>query len=218
MIEPIEVLFRPLDAADVPRCADLHVHAFPGFFLSALGPAFLREFYAGHLADPDAVSVVATDADGNVLGVVVGSSRPSAFFRRLLFRRWYAFAMASVGLVLRRPTVVPRLARAVMYRGYSPSDMAGALLSSICVDPKMQGLSIGSRLIADWTVELVRRGKTRAYLFTDRDSNDLANAFYVRAGWKKESSFLTREGRGLNCYVWSIDDESDVNVTQEGPK
>ena len=90
----------------------LHRRAFPSFFLSELGPAFLREFYRGFLAE-GAVAVTAHDDSGRLVGVVVGHVNPSGFFRRLLVKRWYAFAFASLSLVVRRPSVVPRLPKTI---------------------------------------------------------------------------------------------------------
>src|SRR5690606_4776428 len=99
---------------DVSRCAQLHVEAFPGFFLSQLGPRFLREFYKGFLADPDAITVVAETSSGEIAGAVVGTFAPQGFFSRLLKRRFLGFAFASFLVVLRRPTAAPRLLKAVV--------------------------------------------------------------------------------------------------------
>ncbi len=148
------------------------------------------------------MTVVARDAKGTLIGVAVGHVRPQGFFRRLLRRRWYAFALASVRLVLRRPSQIPRLLRAVNYRGetgdYTP---AGALLSSICVDPQRRGEAVGSRLLHAWVEELHGAGVTTAYLVTDAEDNDEVNRFYSAAGWELHHSYTTVEGRSMNCYV-----------------
>jgi ribosomal protein S18 acetylase RimI-like enzyme len=198
----MRVIYRPLSRSEVAACADVHRSAFPGFFLSALGPAFLREFYGGHVADPDAVTVVAIGDADDVLGVVVGSTHPRGFYRRLLIRRWFAFATASLGLVLRRPWLAPRLMRAVSYRGGTSADGVGALLSSICVSPEGQRLALGSELLARWVAELQSRGVSLAYLTTDRANNEGANRFYVRAGWVLKRWFITAQGREMNHYEW----------------
>lgn len=194
-----DVRVRPLGSRDVRACADLHLRAFPGFFLSELGARFLREFYSAFVNDRDAIALVA-EVDGEVRGVVVGTTRPDGFFTRLLRRRWYAFAWASMATTLRNPRAVPRVARSVRYRGAVPVDASGALLSSICVDPGVPGS--GGLLIQQF-VEAVRdSGFTSAYLTTDADNNDRVNEFYRRSGWQLKGTYATPEGRRMHCYTW----------------
>jgi GNAT superfamily N-acetyltransferase len=195
-----ELRFEPLSRAHVDACASLHVAAFPGFFLSRLGPRFLREFYTGFLGDPDAITAVALDDTGQVRGVVVGTLRPSGFFSRLLKRRWWAFALASLALALRHPTQLPRLLGALTYRGGVPLPVSGALLSSICVDPGAQGTGVGRGLIQAF-LDVVKEAGLAAYLVTDRHDNDATNEFYVRNGWRLAGSYETPQGRVMNCYV-----------------
>jgi GNAT superfamily N-acetyltransferase len=176
------------------------VAAFPDFFLSRLGQRFLREFYAGFVADPDAVTAVALDRDDVVRGVVVGSLRPTGFFARLLKRRWWAFVLASLALILRHPTHLPRLLAAVRYRGDVPLDVDGALLSSICVAPDSQGTGLGRRLLRAFEHSVDKHGLA-AYLVTDRDGNEAANSFYRSNGWRLAGTYDTPQGRAMNCYV-----------------
>lgn len=181
------------------QCVDLHLQAFPDFFLSQLGKGFLAEFYRAFVDDPDAITGVVVD-QGQVRGVVVGTVRPDGFFSRLLKRRWLAFAWASLALLLRRPVTAPRLLRAVRYRGNVPIEVDGALLSSICVTPAGQGSGIGAALIHHFT-ERIREAGVGAYLVTDKVGNDGTNAFYLRQGWRPAGFYETPEGREMNCYV-----------------
>ena len=36
---------------------------------------------------------------------------------------------------------------------------------------------------------------------TDAEGNDSVNAFYQRLGWKRETSYVTSQGRRMNRYV-----------------
>ncbi|HJP59775.1 MAG TPA: N-acetyltransferase [Gemmatimonadaceae bacterium] len=193
---------RPLEFADVASAARLHAEAFPGFFLSALGPAFLREFYRGFVTDAAAVTVVALDGSGSIVGVVVGSTQPGGFFKRRVRKQLLGFIVASVLAVVRHPRSLPRLLKAVRYRGEVPVDVSGALLSSICVSPNAQSAGVGRQLMDAWTNALREHGLSRAYLTTDRVNNEAANRFYVGAGWVCEAEYTTREGREMNCYSW----------------
>ena len=89
----------------ISKVVDMHMQAFPEFFLTFLGPKFLREFYNSFSYDPTGIGFVAEDAEtGDVLGVIVGPLVPDGYFKRLLKRRWWAFYLASVTAVLKGPS------------------------------------------------------------------------------------------------------------------
>ncbi len=196
------ITVRPLAPGDVQDATQVHLEAFPGFFLSALGPAFVRELYRGFCRLEDSMGFVAVGDNGRVIGVVAGTSRPAAFFRRLLARRWYAFAMAALPAVLRRPLVLRRVLRGLTYRGDAPDPASGALLSSIAVAPSAQGSGAGSALVQAFCHEAAQRGVARVYLMTDHDHNDAINCFYQRQGFQLTGIVNTPEGRAMNRYVY----------------
>jgi colanic acid biosynthesis glycosyl transferase WcaI len=196
----------PLQSAHLPQVVDLHTRAFPGFFLSFLGPRFLQEFYASFLHDSAGVSFVAEGESGSVLGVVVGPLDPRGYFKRLMRRRWWAFGAASVRAILTRPSIASRLLLAVFYRGEAPPDRPRSLLSSIAVAPEAQGQGIGAALVRRWMEETRRRGSSGCYLTTDAEGNDDVNDFYRRVGWVLESTYDATEGRRMNRYVFDFAD------------
>jgi ribosomal protein S18 acetylase RimI-like enzyme len=196
----LRVITRPLTLADVPAAVKVHLAAFPSFFLSFLGPRFLRLLYSEFATDPACVALVA-EADGRVAGAVAGPLQPAGYFSRLVKRRWFAFALASSGAVLRKPLIIPRLFRALFYRGEAPTGKSRALLSTIAVDPAVQGAGIGRKLVAAWLAEVQSRGASGAYLTTDAEGNDAVNRFYQQLGWQLEHTWLTPEGRRMNRYV-----------------
>lgn len=204
----VEAAPTALTREDVPAAAALHARAFPRFFLSGLGEAFLREFYLGFVHDPAGVTVVARDHDGRLVGVVVGTVAPDGFFRRLLRRRGPRLALAAVRPTLRNPRIALRLLRGLTYRGGVPVAARGALLSSICVDPAAAHAGHGRRLLERWWQAARQRGATAAYLTTDADDNDRVNLFYRRAGWHLVGDYVTREGRRMNCYAVDVEDRT----------
>jgi len=155
------VSLGPLGKADPEPLARLHREAFPGFFLSSRGEPFLVQFYRGFLDDDTAVTVVARASDGTVLGAAVGTTHPAGFFGRLLRRRLVGFATASARAALRDPRRIPRLLRAVRYRGDTAGEHDGALLSSICMDPVAQRSGVGRRLLTAWLDGTAERGAPR---------------------------------------------------------
>lgn len=192
---------QPLAPEHVENVVRLHLDAFPSFFLCFLGPRFLREFYKSFLYDSQGLAFVAVENGGGILGVVVGPLDPGDYFRRLLKRRWWAFCLASLGYVMRRPSEAPRIFRAITYRGESPPGPIRALLSSIAVRPSAQGCGVGRMLTLRWIEEARRRGATGCYLTTDAEGNDRVNTFYGALDWKLEHTYTTPEGRRMNRYI-----------------
>ncbi len=194
----------PLEKIYIDKMVDVHIQAFPGFFLTFLGSKFLKEFYDSFLTDDLGMAFVAVE-DGKVLGGVAGPLLPNGYFKRLLKRRWYAFVVASIGAVLRKPSVVLRLFRAVFYRGDAPHDgQPRSLLSSIAVSPDCQGKGVGGLLVNAWVAEAKRRGSQGCFLTTDKDNNEFVNMFYQKLGWKLDCSYETAEGRKMNRYVFDF--------------
>jgi len=206
-----KVTIGELRVADVDAAVEVHLQAFPGFFLSFLGRSFLRQFYLAYCDDRTSVALVATrDQPPELLGAVIGPLRPAGFYKSLLLRRWWRFGLAACAAVLRRPLIIPRLVRAVSYRGDAPADRTDrALLSSVAVRPGAQGMGIGKMLVRAFLEKTKQAGLRGAYLTTDADNNDAVNAFYRRMGFKVESEFTTPEGRRMFRHVYDFCDHPE---------
>ena len=194
---------RNMDICDVPSVVALHLGSFSGFFLSFLGPAFLRELYTATLADPSGIGLVADNGE-NICGFVTGTSQPSGFYSRLARRRWWRFGWAAVGPVLKRPLIISRLFRAFsMPEQVTQEERCGTLMS-IAVLPAHQGKGIGQALVREFIEIAARRDLRRIDLTTDRTDNDATNRFYRNLGFTCERTFATPEGRQMNVYVIDV--------------
>jgi ribosomal protein S18 acetylase RimI-like enzyme len=204
---------EPISKERMPEVIDVHMRAFPGFFLTFLGCGFLKEFYSSFCGSNEGIGFVAIDPEtGRVAGVVVGPVQPAGYFKRLLKRRWWAFCLHSTKAVCRRPTIIPRMMRAFLYRGDAPEGSARALLSSIAVDPEIQRGGVGRQLVQAYLDEARRRGVPGVFLTTDRDGNEAVNGFYQKLGWRIDSTFTTPQGRRMNRYVWDFDEAPPTHV------
>lgn len=191
-----------LENRHITEIVDIHMCAFPDFFLTFLGKGFLKEFYGSFLCDPMGIAFVAEDSDSKqILGVIAGPLVPDGYFKRLLKKRWWAFCLASVTAILKKPTVIKRLFRALFYRGEAPQGKERALLSSIAVSPDTQRTGVGKALVKKWLEAVSKRGGKGAFLTTDTEDNNVVNSFYQSLGWKVESTYETPEGRKMNRYV-----------------
>lgn len=208
--------FVPLRRPHVESVAEIHRQAFPDFFLTKLGSGFLREFYRGFLGDATAVTTVLLDGAGSIRGAAVGTTQPAGFFKRLLKRRLAGFATQSASVIIRNPIHAPRLMRAVGYRGEVPDSLPGAaLLSSICIDPGLQGQGAGRLLLDAWTAQAELQGASSAVLTTDADGNHSVNAFYRRLGWTVHDEYTTPEGRRMNRYVKALNDSAPERTSDD---
>jgi ribosomal protein S18 acetylase RimI-like enzyme len=193
-----------MSAPDLSAVVELHVRAFPHFFLSFLGPAFLRELYSAILADVDGIAVVCGSGTA-VLGFVAGTSKPGQFYWRLLRERWWRFASSSVIPLMKQPRIAPRLLRALSSPQTTEKQCGGAcLLMSLAVHPEAQGTGLGRKLICAFLAEARRRGTTEVRLTTDALANDAVNRFYRDVGFRVDRQLMTPEGRLMNEYRISL--------------
>lgn len=185
---------------DVPAVTTVHIRSFPGFFLSFLGKRFLERYYAGICSAPEGIAFVYLGTGGEPAGFVAGTANPQGYYSRLLKRQWLQFGFASLGAVMRKPTVLPRLFRALTHPSSNPpgDDVAG--LYSIGILPELQGTGAGKKLVKAFLDAAAERGCRRVFLTTDRDDNSAVNTFYQKLGFVIGRQFVTPEGRHMNEY------------------
>ena len=75
----MEVLIKEMESGHIPDVIKVHLESFEGFFLSFLGPAFLRELYTSLIMDPFGNCLVAQNEDA-VLGFAAGTTRSSGVY------------------------------------------------------------------------------------------------------------------------------------------
>lgn len=190
---------RPMLQSDVDQVVEVHLLAFQHFFLSMLGPAFLRELYIGILRDPSGICYVC-ESGHIVAGFVVGTEQPQRLYSRLLRQRWWRFGRAAARAALLHPAIVPRLLRAFTAPTANAKPAGCGLLMSLAVNPAWQGQHCGRHLVTSFLAEAENRGLGKVYLDTDTINNERTNEFYRRVGFELERSFETPEGRPMNEY------------------
>ena len=190
---------RRMLSEDVESVVRVHLESFPGFFLSSLGPGFLRLFYDSVLGDENGIAVVA-ERQSAIVGFACGSSVPHGFYRRVLKRRWWHFGWAALGALLAKPTIIRYFASAVCTRIGTRDTTPAAELMSLAISPFAQGQGIGGDLVIRFLFEARSLGASRVTLTTDRLCNQGVNSFYRRLGFTLADSFVTNTGREMNLY------------------
>lgn len=183
----------------------VHLDAFPGFFMTQLGPRFLREYYRCVVEYPRGI-LLTENSGGDSIGFVAGFVDPVPFYRELRRRRVRLGFAACAGLLARPQRLFTLL---VNYRraggtAQQPPDARTAELSSLAVTPNAGGQGVGSRLVDAFTEAAGVLGADRVMLTTDAHGNDAINAFYQRLGFTCVRTFEARRGRVLNEYSLEI--------------
>lgn len=191
---------------DVESISRLHTEAFDGFFLTMLGPRFLRHLYSAFIAENNGCCLVAEDESGKVVGFVAGTSAPEKFFSEIRKKNLMKFAFAATPGLLKNPLfVVRKCIVALTYKGEPVSELAGAaLLSSLAVHPSTAGQGVGADLVNEFCKQVKVAGNSSVYLTTDADENDRVNRFYERCGFGLRDSFTRPGNRIMNRWVKSL--------------
>lgn len=181
------------------RISELHIHAFPRFFLTQLGKNFLKTLYAGYIEDSDSGIIIAEN-DNSLLGFIAYSNDYSKFYQGLLKRHILKFALCSACAAIRHPSFIKRLLGA-----FKKSDEVAKAdnyveLASIGIDPKFEGKGIGTKMIDYLKLNTDFNKYVFINLETDADNNERANTFYQKNGFELARSFVTAEGRRMNEY------------------
>lgn len=190
---------------DVERIVEIHINAFEGFFLTFLGPKFLRLLYVGFIEQ--GVLRVA-EADSYVIGFSAGTEQPDVFFSNLRKNKWLSFFLAATPGLIKKPSlVIKKLYGAVFYKGDSVERLNSSfLLSSLAVDPYSKGKGIGKFLINDLNEVLTeKRISESIYLITDKNENGSVLGFYNKCGFSIESEFNQSGQREMLRLIKSIE-------------
>lgn len=181
---------------DLQEIVDIHLRSFPDFFLSSLGPSFLRILYSEFISDPAGVLLVAR-RNGRIVGSVGGVLDERSFFTSLKARRSSAFARAALVSAARRPWIIPRLWRARSRADQKSGQLPAATLLTISVEPAEQGTGISANLLRRFDQALLAQGVHEYTLTTDARDTNRALGFYSKHGFTTARKFTTPEGRHM---------------------
>lgn len=204
----LSVSIRTMSLSDLNEVVQIHLTAFPDFFLTKLGKGFLYELYKGFLFDKNSICVVAI-LGSDIQGFVVGNLYPGHFFKKLFFNHAIRFLFYALKTFFRYPAMVLRkLIYALRYRGDQPAGLSNAaLLSSIGVHPHTVAKGIGSQLLNEFCNNAYSRGAMAVYLTTDHMDNERVNQFYLKNGFYLDTVFTQTNKRKMNRYIRTPDEK-----------
>ncbi len=194
-------IVRTAAIEDIPVIVSIHQKAFRHFFLNRLGGEFLRRYYGLVLTYSAGIALVG-EVSGVVEGFACGFVDPSEFYR-LMKKKGRIFVAPSLSALLRDPSLATKVLNGVrrIEAMASQGHARSCELSSIAVAPEAGSNGLGHALVNGFLEQAWSMDAESVFLTTDADGNDVANAFYRKAGFKHTRRFLQRKGRWMNEYV-----------------
>jgi len=161
---------RVANRNDLKMIVDIHIKAFPEFFLTKLGPRFLYKYYNLILNHEKKIFLV-TEEDGYPIGFVAGFLQPSNF---------YAYVRKHKNILIF--TLIP-----IIFR--NPFFIIKCELASIAVNPDYVGQGLGKKLVKAFIEISQKKNAGIIYLTTDVDNNEVVNNFYQSLGFSLYRTF-----------------------------
>ncbi len=200
-------MIRVVSTCDIVGIVAVHQEAFPGFFMTKMGKAFLRAYYGIVLEYEKRIFLVSEDDKGEINGFVCGVRDPAVFYE----------IFARMKKKLFWPTLIALLKNPFLFRDILLSkrrvqnvsktdDVSDSIieLTSIGVSKRVQGRGIGKELTLAF-LDAARMTNARAVqLTTDRDDNETVNRFYQRIGFSLRREMTRPNGRNMNEYIYEL--------------
>lgn len=196
----------PARAQDVPSVVDVHISAFPGFFLTSLGPAFLRTMYRAFLANAGGVFVVAK-ANQDVHGFAVGVLKSAGKDRALALRYLPQFLISVIPGLIRNPL---KVSRRILSQFFAVGDQItipddASVLRSIGIVPNARGTGIAGDLLREFERCSFLKGARSIALTTDAVDNARAITFYQKNGYEVAQEFMQDKNRRMLLMLKKLD-------------
>ena len=202
---------RLAQQSDLDVIVSIHTASFPEFFLTALGPAFLRWYYQLVLDFEEGLLLV-LEQDGVVGGFAAGCCEPAAFYKFMSLNRWKAVLPVALS-VGRQPRLITRFLNS--YRRVRSLQRSTRLehhgcceLSSIAVAPEHARRGYGTQLVRAFISHGRKRGAFAIYLYTDAMNNESVNKFYTGLGFRVTRTYDAGGGRLMCEYVHQLTENS----------
>ena len=192
-------IVRSMRQGDLEAVVSIHMTSFRKFFLTRMGPRFLRAYYQAVLDFDGSIALVACDeTSGELHGFAVGFRDPQGFYALFKERRRKLLPVILLA-ILRDPLLVPQVLRNTRRVADQSRHRVDAVeLSSIAV--RTRGGGIGGLLVEAFA-DAARQGPACSItLTTDADDNDAVLRFYEKHGFSLER-FEDRGERRLYHYV-----------------
>ncbi len=190
--------------SDIPQIVDIHLRAFEGFFLTSLGPHFLRLYYDSVRSYQGGVLLKCVN-QGKTIGFCAAALHSAGFNKHLVKHRLPDYILMGARLVFTRPQALWRLFLNFSKEDADHGDTGDyAELLSIGVDPDVQRSGAGKQLLQALEKEVESRNGKKLSLTTDYYDNDKAIGFYRALGYHEWYDFITYPQRRMYRMIKTL--------------
>lgn len=194
-VAPRVSIGTPSRAEDLEAIVRIHLLAFPEFFMTRMGSAFVRRYYESLATYPGSI-VLTARVDGEVIGFVAGFGSPARFYAHYRSRK-VRMIRPILSAILSRPRLIPEILRNLRRVSHVAAEDSEVELSSLAVLPAFSSRGVGQSLLEAFTRAARDRGYRSVFLITDARDNDAVNRFYRKRGFTLGGQF-NRGKRALN--------------------
>jgi len=193
---------------DLKIIVDIHIKAFPGFFLTKLGPKFLSKYYNLMLSHEKKIFLVA-EKDGYPIGFVAGFLQPSNFYAYVRKHK-NILLFALIPIIFRNPFLIPRIISnfCSTKKKEQENKVIKCELASIAVNPDYAGQGLGKKLVKAFIEISQKKNADIIYLTTDVNNNEVVNNFYQSLGFSLYRTFMAPGNRLMNEYRFILRNSS----------
>ncbi len=202
----MEVL--PISDKNIDRLIRVHESAFQNFFLTELGPKFLRLYYKSVLKSHDGI-LLGTFENDKLIGFCAACFRSAGFNKSLIKSNLLKFGLISCKLLITKPKAIIRLARNLTKSDRPDDNGEYAELMSIGVDKTSQNSGAGKKMLAELENILRQKGIKQLSLTTDVEENASTLAFYKKRGFKEMYAFETYPNRKMYRLTKNLDKKNE---------
>lgn len=188
---------RSADEKDIPGIIDVHIQAFPHFFLTSLGPSFIKLIYKAFL-NVGCVFLVAT-INHEIRGFAVGVPHASGRDKVLLLSFIPRLIIAIIPSFFRSPIkILKRIAFELLTSQKLPEIPNNAIvLRSIGVLQVDKGSGLAVELLKNFEDCAKKSGAQSVALTTDAINNDYVIKFYRNNGYQIANNFYQSKKRQM---------------------
>lgn len=177
---------------------EVHMQAFPAFFLTRMGPAFLKIYYKTVSQMPDGIVLGAYDECDHLVGFCAATARCHGFNKRLLLRNFFTYGMLAVRVLFTNFSAIIHILKNLSKKSEQIEDAGEyAELLSIAVSPAAQGRGVGKQLLAELEAQALILATGEISLTTDADNNEKTIGFYKSVGYEIFYEFITYPARKM---------------------
>lgn len=192
-----------IPAEDIETVVKVHNSAFKGFFLTDLGPDFLKQYYHSVANAPDGILIGAYHND-KLIGFCAACTECAGFNTRLIKSNIINFGLIGLKLLFTRPKALIRLSKNLTKKGSVSDDGHYAEMMSIAVDKEIQNSGAGKAMMDCLEKTLKQRNVVSLSLTTDKLNNENTLAFYEKRGFRQMYVFTAYPDRIMYRLIKDI--------------